>query len=59
MPADSNPLSTKLRPFGETIFAEMTRLAQKHDAINLGQGFPDFEGPPGIIASGGILQFCM
>ncbi|MHC4955941.1 MAG: aminotransferase class I/II-fold pyridoxal phosphate-dependent enzyme [Planctomycetota bacterium] len=41
----------RLRPFGETIFAEMTRLAQRHDAVNLGQGFPDFEGPPEIIAA--------
>lgn len=41
--------SARLRPFGETIFAEMTRLAQQHDAVNLGQGFPDFEGPPEII----------
>ncbi|MHC5021009.1 MAG: aminotransferase class I/II-fold pyridoxal phosphate-dependent enzyme, partial [Planctomycetota bacterium] len=43
--------SAKLQPFGETIFAEMTRLAQQHDAVNLGQGFPDFEGPPEIIAA--------
>jgi Aspartate/tyrosine/aromatic aminotransferase len=41
----------RLRPFGETIFAEMTRLAQQHGAVNLGQGFPDFEGPPEIIHS--------
>ena len=27
----------------------MTRLAQAHDAINLGQGFPDFEGPSSIV----------
>jgi N-succinyldiaminopimelate aminotransferase len=31
--------------FGTTIFAEMTRLAQAHGAVNLGQGFPDFDGP--------------
>ena len=41
--------STKLQPFGNTIFSEMTRLAQEHGAINLGQGFPDFEGPSTII----------
>ena len=41
--------STKLRPFGNTIFSEMTRLAQEHQSINLGQGFPDFEGPSAII----------
>lgn len=42
-------ITEKLRPFGTTIFAEMTALAQKHDAINLAQGFPDFEGPPQIV----------
>ncbi len=41
--------STKLQAFGNTIFSEMTALAQKHEAINLGQGFPDFEGPTSII----------
>jgi N-succinyldiaminopimelate aminotransferase len=42
-------ISSRLRPFGTTIFSEMTRLAQQHGAINLSQGFPDFEGPPGIV----------
>jgi aspartate/methionine/tyrosine aminotransferase len=42
-------ISTKLRPFGVTIFTEMTHLAQEHGAINLSQGFPDFDGPAGII----------
>lgn len=31
--------------FGTTVFAEMTRLANRHGAVNLGQGFPDFDGP--------------
>ena len=31
--------------FGTTIFTEMTRLAIEHGAINLAQGFPDFDGP--------------
>lgn len=31
--------------FGTSIFAEMSRLALEHGAINLGQGFPDFEAP--------------
>lgn len=39
------PIADRLAPFGTTIFAEMTALAQRHDAINLGQGFPDFDGP--------------
>ena len=28
-----------------TIFSEITQLAQEYNAINLGQGFPDFDGP--------------
>jgi len=35
----------RLAGFGTTIFTEMTRLAVEHDAINLAQGFPDFDGP--------------
>ncbi|MFG3617067.1 pyridoxal phosphate-dependent aminotransferase [Nocardia sp. NPDC047654] len=35
----------RLRPFASTIFAEMTELAVRHDAVNLGQGFPDSDGP--------------
>ena len=38
-------LSRKLDGFGTTIFTEMTRLANEHGAINLSQGFPDFDGP--------------
>lgn len=37
-----------LRPFGTTIFTEMTALAKAHKAINLSQGFPDFDGPEEI-----------
>jgi N-succinyldiaminopimelate aminotransferase len=37
--------SRRLDGFGTTIFTEMTRLAQLHGAINLSQGFPDFDGP--------------
>ena len=36
-------LSSKLPNVGTTIFTRMSRLAAKHDAINLSQGFPDFE----------------
>lgn len=41
----NNAVADRLAPFGTTIFAEMTRLAIEHDAINLSQGFPDFDGP--------------
>ncbi|MFN7707843.1 MAG: methionine aminotransferase [Sphingobacteriia bacterium] len=36
-------LSSKLPDVGSSIFYEMTRLAQQHQAINLGQGFPGFQ----------------
>jgi len=39
---------TRLRRFGTSIFTEMTELANRHQALNLGQGFPDFEGPQEI-----------
>ncbi|MGH2478928.1 MAG: aminotransferase class I/II-fold pyridoxal phosphate-dependent enzyme [Ktedonobacteraceae bacterium] len=35
--------------FGTTIFTEMNRLAQQHQALNLGQGKPDFDTLPEII----------
>jgi len=38
-------LSARLQGFGQSIFAEMTQLAVAHGAVNLGQGFPDFDGP--------------
>ncbi|EFK11104.1 aminotransferase, class I/II [delta proteobacterium NaphS2] len=37
-----------LRPFGTSIFTEMSVLANKHGAVNLSQGFPDFDGPGSI-----------
>ncbi|MCD5421441.1 pyridoxal phosphate-dependent aminotransferase [Rhodococcus pyridinivorans] len=40
---------SRLRPFASTIFAEMTELAVRHGAINLGQGFPDVDGPPAML----------
>ncbi|CAN5792927.1 methionine aminotransferase [soil metagenome] len=35
----------KIHGFGQSVFSEMSRLAREHDAVNLGQGFPDFPGP--------------
>ncbi|MCH2135906.1 MAG: aminotransferase class I/II-fold pyridoxal phosphate-dependent enzyme [Phycisphaerales bacterium] len=46
--ATSSAVSHALRPFGTTIFSRMTELARQHGAINLGQGFPDFDGPESI-----------
>ncbi|WP_024794713.1 pyridoxal phosphate-dependent aminotransferase [Tomitella biformata] len=39
----------RLRPFRDTIFAEMSALAVKYDAVNLGQGFPDTDGPQAML----------
>ncbi|CAG9295888.1 pyridoxal phosphate-dependent aminotransferase [Celerinatantimonas diazotrophica] len=38
-------LDSKLPSLGTTIFSQMSALAQKYQAINLSQGFPDFDGP--------------
>ena len=38
-----------MRAYGETVFAEMSRLAAETGAINLGQGFPDTDGPRSLI----------
>jgi aminotransferase len=38
-------ISAKASSFGESVIREMTRLANLHGAINLGQGFPDFAAP--------------
>jgi N-succinyldiaminopimelate aminotransferase len=50
MPSDQatrsdDVLTSKLRGFGTTIFAEMSALAVATGSINLGQGFPDTDGP--------------
>ncbi len=42
-------LTTKLAGFGTTIFAQMSALAASTGAINLGQGFPDTDGPPEVL----------
>jgi N-succinyldiaminopimelate aminotransferase len=40
-----------LRGLRSTIFTEMTELAQATDAVNLGQGFPDTDGPAAMLAA--------
>jgi N-succinyldiaminopimelate aminotransferase len=42
-------LTSRLQGFGTTIFAEMSALAVHAGAINLGQGFPDYDGPPEVL----------
>lgn len=53
MSADStptgSPLVERMAGFGTTVFAEMTDLANRTGAINLGQGFPDVDGHPDVV----------
>src|SRR6478735_7387060 len=42
-------LTAKLQGFGTTIFAEMSALAVATGAVNLGQGFPDTDGPQEVL----------
>src|SRR5712691_1175443 len=46
MPGSAQRVAT----FGTTIFTEINILAQQYGALNLGQGKPDFDTPPDIIA---------
>jgi methionine transaminase len=41
-------IETKLPKVGTTIFSVMSHLAVQHKAVNLGQGFPDFEPPQAL-----------
>src|SRR6478672_7267614 len=43
------PLVDRMAGFGTTIFAEMSALATETGSINLGQGFPDTDGPPEVL----------
>jgi len=45
VPAGNPHLNPNLAEFGTTIFAEMSALAARTGAVNLGQGFPDTDGP--------------
>ncbi|MFC4729919.1 pyridoxal phosphate-dependent aminotransferase [Coralloluteibacterium thermophilus] len=57
------PVQTKLPRVGTTIFTVMSQLALEHDAVNLGQGFPDFDVPDFLVAAferamrGGLNQY--
>jgi N-succinyldiaminopimelate aminotransferase len=56
-------LTAKLQGFGTTIFAEMSGLAIATGSINLGQGFPDYDGPTEVLDAaveairGGLNQY--
>ena len=64
VPSSREPyLTAKLQGFGSTIFAEMSGLAVATDSINLGQGFPDTDGPREVLdaaiaaINGGLNQY--
>jgi N-succinyldiaminopimelate aminotransferase len=56
-------LTAKLQGFGTTIFAEMSALAVATNSVNLGQGFPDTDGPREVLdaaidaINGGLNQY--
>lgn len=41
----------RLHQFTESVIREMTRIANAYNAINLSQGFPDFDPPPALVAA--------
>jgi aminotransferase len=45
------PIARRLNHFTESVIREMTRVANQHGAINLSQGFPDFDPPEELIAA--------
>ena len=45
----SDLLVERMRPFGATVFGRISVLATRHGAINLGQGFPDDDGPREVL----------
>lgn len=57
--------SARVAGFGTSIFSEFSRLAVQHGAVNLGQGFPDFDGPKEIAQAaieainGGVNQYAV
>ncbi|RZT93870.1 pyridoxal phosphate-dependent aminotransferase [Rivibacter subsaxonicus] len=49
MTATKPRLTSRLPAVGTTIFSTMSALAQQHGAVNLGQGFPDFDCDPRLV----------
>jgi methionine aminotransferase len=50
MPSFSRTIPSRLPQVGTTIFTVMSALAQQHGAINLSQGFPDFDAPAELLS---------
>ena len=49
MTATTPSFPSRLPQVGTTIFSTMSALAQQHQAVNLGQGFPDFGCDPRLL----------
>jgi aspartate/methionine/tyrosine aminotransferase len=47
--AGGMPISRRAASFTESVIREMTRLAERHGAVNLAQGFPDFDPPEAVL----------
>lgn len=47
----SAPLASRLAHIPPTVFSEMSALAVRTGAVNLGQGFPDVDGPASVVAA--------
>jgi len=58
-------LNKKIDKFSDSVIRRMTRIANKHDAVNLSQGFPDFDPPAELkaalkdVAAGSIHQYAV
>ncbi len=57
-------LSKKTEQFTDSVIRRMTRIANQHQAVNLSQGFPDFDPPPALknalqAAAGHIHQYAV
>ncbi len=50
MPSYAHSITSRLPQVGTTIFSVMSALAQQHQAVNLSQGFPDFDAPAELLA---------
>ncbi len=50
MPTYPRPLPSRLPQVGTTIFSVMSALASEHGALNLSQGFPDFDAPAELLS---------
>jgi len=44
-------MSQRVAGFGTTVFVEINNLARRYGAVNLGQGAPDFDGPPEVLGA--------